>query len=67
MIKDVNLLQRFNITRNNIEFLIESVVYIVLLLLLIYIVCKMDIAKFLRISKERDLSDQSDSGKQKKM
>ena len=37
-----------------------------LLLLFIYIAYKMDITKFLRVSKKRDLSDQSDSGEQQK-
>ena len=37
-----------------------------LLLLFIYIAYKMDIAIFLRVSKKRDLSDQSDSGEQQK-
>ena len=37
-----------------------------LLLLFIYIAYKMDITKFLRISKKKDLSDQSDSGEQSK-
>ena len=32
-----------------------------LLLLFIYVAYKMDITKFLRVSKKRDLSDQSDS------
>ena len=42
--------------------------FTVLLLLFIYIVCKMDITKFLRVSKNRDLSDQSYSvGQQKKV
>ena len=36
------------------------------LLLFICIAYKMDIAKFLRVSKKRDLSDQSDSGEQQK-
>ena len=37
-----------------------------LLLLFIYIAYKMDITKFLRVSKKRDLSDQSDSREQQK-
>ena len=37
-----------------------------LLLLYIYIAYKMDTTKFLRVSKKRDHSDQSDSGEQKK-
>ena len=35
-------------------------------MLFIYIVYKMDITKFLRVLKKRDLSDQSDSGEQQK-
>ena len=35
-----------------------------LLLLFIYIAYKMDITKFLRVSKKIDLSEQSDSGEQ---
>ena len=36
--------------------------YTLLLLVFIYIVCKMDITNFLRVSRKRDLCDQSDSG-----
>ena len=35
-----------------------------LLLLFIYIVCKMDITKLLRVLKKRELSNQLDSGEQ---
>ena len=35
-------------------------------MLFIYIAYKMDITKFLRVSKKRDLSDQSDNGEQQK-
>ena len=35
-------------------------------MLFIYIAYKMDITKFLLVSKKRDLSDQSDSGEQQK-
>ena len=38
-----------------------------LLLFFIYIVCKVDITKFLKVSKKRDLSNQSDSGEQQKI
>ena len=38
-----------------------------MLLLFICTVCKRNIKIFLRVSKKRDLSDQPDSGKQKKL
>ena len=53
--------------RNNIDFFIKiQALYILLLLFFVYIAYKMDITKFLRVSKNRDLNNQSDSGEQQK-
>ena len=53
--------------RNNIDFFIKiQALYILLLLFFVYIAYKMDITKFLRVSKNRDLNNQLDSGEQQK-
>ena len=53
--------------RNNIDFFIKiQVFYILFLLFFVYIAYKMDITKCLRVSKKRDLNNQSDSGEQQK-
>ena len=53
--------------RNNIDFFIKiQALYILLLLFFVYIAYKMDITKFLRVSKKRDLNNQSDSEEQQK-
>lgn len=54
-------------TKNYKELLVEGQVLYKLCYccyLFIYFVCKMDITKFLRDSKKRDLSHQSGSGEQ---
>ena len=48
------------------ELILKCYIYCVTAVIYLYIVCKRNITKFVRVSRKRDFSDQLDGGERKK-